>query len=180
VKTFLANEGHGEYDTKGLLYITTPDKERIDVNRFWGENDEGKMVEISKEEYEERLARRIDSVRSKAASHLMFTLISNSAKESEIEWRETWYGTLTVEQKNEIYDKLEELCSFFDTHYDFNTFGMHQALCHEETCPEIEEHEELKAIQDYLINDVLGRYRKAKAEMDALTGTVEGTEAESK
>lgn len=65
---FLTDENHGDFDTVGILYAIKEEhgkQEKIDINRFYrkaekGEDEEGYMVEISKEEYEERKARKID------------------------------------------------------------------------------------------------------------------------
>lgn len=60
VDTFLAEGFEGDetdYNTRAILYVVTPEKERVEVNRYYGEK-EGKMIEITKEEYEERLKNR--------------------------------------------------------------------------------------------------------------------------
>ena len=67
-ETFLTDKKHGDFDTKAVLYLTKPDGERVEINRYFREPEsdiEEKhtyhgWVEISKEEYEERKARRID------------------------------------------------------------------------------------------------------------------------
>ena len=59
---------HGDFDTKAVLYLTKPDGERVEVNRYFREPESDVeeeltyygWIEISKEEYEERKARRID------------------------------------------------------------------------------------------------------------------------
>lgn len=50
---FLCDEKNGDYDTEGILYCVKPDGEKVDICRYFGEVD-GKFVEISFEEYEER------------------------------------------------------------------------------------------------------------------------------
>lgn len=65
---FLADKNHGDFDTVGILYAIKEEhgkQEKFDINRFYREAEEGEvaegyMVEISKEEYEERKARKID------------------------------------------------------------------------------------------------------------------------
>ena len=65
-ETFLTDKKHGDYDTKAILYLTKPDGEKVEINRYFREPEsEGEptyhgWVEISKEEYEERKTRRID------------------------------------------------------------------------------------------------------------------------
>lgn len=67
-ETFLTDKKHGDFDTKAVLYLTKPDGERVEINRYFREPEsdvEEKhtyhgWIEISKEEYEERKAKRID------------------------------------------------------------------------------------------------------------------------
>ena len=67
-ETFLTDKKHGDYDTKAVLYLTKPDGEKVEINRYFREPEsdiEEKhtyhgWVEISKEEYEERKAKRIN------------------------------------------------------------------------------------------------------------------------
>ena len=53
-KTFLADKKNGDYedyDTRAILYVKTPDGNKIDVNQYWTEK-EGKWTSITKEEYD--------------------------------------------------------------------------------------------------------------------------------
>ena len=67
-ETFLTDKKHGDFDTKAVLYLTKPNDERVEVNRYFREPESDAeeeltyygWIEISKEEYEERKARRID------------------------------------------------------------------------------------------------------------------------
>ena len=56
---FLVDPANGDYDTWGYLFLITPDGERVELNKFWAEKN-GESVEISKEEFEERKAKRVD------------------------------------------------------------------------------------------------------------------------
>lgn len=58
-QTFLTDRKNGDYDTHAILYFITPDGKRVDVNRYQTEKD-GKMTNITKEEYEALLEKRID------------------------------------------------------------------------------------------------------------------------
>ncbi len=58
-ETFLVDPANGDYDTWGYLYLITPNGERVELNKFWAEKN-GETVEISKEEFEERKAKRVD------------------------------------------------------------------------------------------------------------------------
>jgi len=50
---FLVDPKNGDYDTWAYLYVMTPEGEKIELNDYWCEKD-GKAVQITKEEYEER------------------------------------------------------------------------------------------------------------------------------
>ena len=129
-QTFLTDVNHGDFDTKGILYLITPEGEKVDVGIYMTEKD-GKMVRISEDEYKDLLAKRVDKVSVKVAGHLLWTLLSNSASEEEIERREVSYRSLFPETRKGLESRLEELCKFFDDpyNYPYNTFSMHQALC---------------------------------------------------
>lgn len=129
-QTFLTDRKNGDFDTKGLLYVITPSGKRIDVYRYSAEKD-GKWEEISQEEYLARFRKRIDKISLNAARELLWSLISNSSSDEEIEHRETAYKALPAETKAEFSRQLEELCRFFETpeNYRYNTFHYRQALC---------------------------------------------------
>lgn len=69
----LTDRKNGDFDTKAILYILTPKKERVEVNRFFREPHEGEdptylgWVEIDREEFEER--RKLEKERIKAESN---------------------------------------------------------------------------------------------------------------
>lgn len=52
---FLVDPKNGDYDTWAMLYIETPKGEKIELNQYWCEKD-GKAIQITKEEYEDRKA----------------------------------------------------------------------------------------------------------------------------
>ena len=129
-QTFLTDRKNGDFDTKGILYMDTPKSERVALNIFMTEKD-GKMVEITKEEYDELLRKRIDTLDKKVADELIFTLISNLADDNEIIRREAaWKNRDEYIKQNDI-TRLTALCSFFNEpeHWQYNTFSMRQALC---------------------------------------------------
>lgn len=53
VETLLTDPKNGDFDTKGILSITTPEGNIIDINRYYKESDDG-FVEIGHAEYLER------------------------------------------------------------------------------------------------------------------------------
>ena len=129
-QTFLTDKKNGDFDTQAILYFITPDGKRVDVNRYQTEKD-GKMVDITKEEYESLLKKRIDRPRTKVADSLLWTLLSNSASEEEIKRRETIWNDLLPSTRKGIEDSLRQMCAFFEVpeNYKYNTFEVHQKLC---------------------------------------------------
>lgn len=60
VDTFLAKGFEGDntaFNTRAVLYVITPDKEKVEVNRYYGEKD-NHFIEITKDEYNKRLENR--------------------------------------------------------------------------------------------------------------------------
>ena len=130
VQSFLTDKKNGDFDTQGVLYLITPDGKRIDINRFYTEKA-GKMVEISKDEYDELLTNRLDKICDTTAEHLLWTLVSNSSSDEEIERREKVWKSLSPSIKNGIESSLREMCMFFENpeNYKYNTFSIHRSLC---------------------------------------------------
>lgn len=149
-QTFLTDKRNGDYDTQAILYFTTPDGKRIDVNRYQTEKD-GKMVDITKEEYEALLEKRIDKLGDTVADTLLWTLLSNSAPEKEIKRRETAWRSLLPETRRGIENRLRELCVFYENpeHYKYNCFSVRQALCYGELS-DFENEPKLVEIGNYL------------------------------
>ena len=129
-QTFLTDKKNGDFDTQAILYFITPDGKRVDVNRYQTEKD-GKMVDITKEEYEFLLKKRIDGLRNKVADNLLWTLLSNSASEEEIKRRKMRWNGLLLSIRKGIEDSLRQMCAFFEVpeNYKYNTFEVHQELC---------------------------------------------------
>lgn len=130
-QTFLTDKRHGDFDTKGIFYVITPDGEKVDINLFKTEGDDGKWKDITKEEYDILLSKRIDKLNEKIASHLLWTLISNSSSEEEIERREKAYKEREQRLKDRDLLELSAKCKFFDNpdNWKYNTFNITQALC---------------------------------------------------
>lgn len=150
VQTFLIDETNGDFDTQGILYIITPEGKKVDINIYEAEINK-KWVNISKEEYEERLKKRIDKLSSKVAGHLLWTLISNSSSDEEIERREKAFKSVDSNTRDNWIFYLNHLCTFFDNpdNYKYNTFTIHQALCKNNTY-KYKDVKELCEIADYL------------------------------
>lgn len=55
---FLFDKSKGDFDTKYIYYIITPEGEKIEVNRIFNEDDRGRMREISIEEFNKMKERR--------------------------------------------------------------------------------------------------------------------------
>lgn len=154
VQTFLTDKKNGDFDTRGVIYLITPDGKRIDINRYYTEKN-GEMVEISKDEYDELLKRRLDKICNATAEHLLWTLVSNSSSDEEIERREKIWKSLSPSIKNGMESSLREMCVFFERpeNYKYNTFSVHQNLCREKF-DSFEDVDELVKIGEFL-QDIL-------------------------
>ena len=149
-QSFLTDKRNGDFDTQAILYFITPDGKRVDVNRCQTEKN-GKMVDITKEEYDALLEKRIDKLGDKVADNLLWTLLSNSAPDKEIKRREIAWRSLLPETKKGIENRLRQLCVFYENpeHYKYNCFSVTQALC----CGELSDFEnepKLVEIGNYL------------------------------
>lgn len=129
-QTFLFDKNNGDYDTKAYLYVITPDGTKIDLNIYRAEKN-GKWCNITLEEYNERLEKRIDKLNYKITNHLLFTLLDNSCSEEESEKRNKKYDNLSIEEKEGIETKLHILCECFNNpdYWKYNTFELYHNLC---------------------------------------------------
>lgn len=57
VDGFIFDGRDNDLDTRGILYVITPDEERVEINRYFKEEN-GWWIEISQEEYELRRSQR--------------------------------------------------------------------------------------------------------------------------
>jgi len=130
-QTFLTDKKHGDFDTRGIFYVITPEGDRVDLNMYSTEGDDGKWHDITKEEYDALLAKRIDKLSEKVAAHLIWTLISNSGCDDAIKAKEGVYKDIPSGIKDRWFKELVELCKFYEDpgHYQYNTFNMTQDLC---------------------------------------------------
>lgn len=160
-QTFLTDKKHGDFDTKGILYVITPEGERVDLNMYRTEGDDGKWRDITKEEYDELLSKRVDKLNEKVATEMLWILISNSGNEDTIKTKEANYKAISSHLKERWYYELSELCKFFDNpeHYQYNTFHIRHAMCNGES-DEYKDIPELVKIAEYLkgILDVVMKY----------------------
>lgn len=65
---FLFDPKGGDYDTVAYLYILTPNDTKVELNRYFKEASDGKMVPIEKAEYDERKAKRVEALKKEASS----------------------------------------------------------------------------------------------------------------
>ena len=105
VQTFLTDKKNGDFDTRGVLYLITPDGKKIYINRFYTEKN-GKMVEISKEEYDKLLEKRLYKISDITADSILWTLISNSSSDDEIDRREAKWNAMLPSTRENIEDSL--------------------------------------------------------------------------
>jgi hypothetical protein len=154
-QTFLTDKRNGDYDTKAFLYVITPEGEKVEVNKFYAEiNNEWK--EISEEEYNERLNKRIDKINLKVADHLLFTILGNSSTEEISKKRNEAFHNLPELEQEEIENELQQSCLIFNNseYWKYNTFSVIQNLCTQREAGEYPE--PIENIRN-LINKILDR-----------------------
>lgn len=65
-ENFLSDPRNGDFDTVGILYLITPDLERVEINRYFKENPNKGLTEIDETEY---LQRKENASRTGGQSH---------------------------------------------------------------------------------------------------------------
>ena len=130
-QTFLTDKKNGDFDTKGIFYVVTPEGDKVDVNIFRTTDENGNWKNISEEEYDKLLFKRKDKLNEKIAEHIIWTLISNSASDEEVKRRKKAYDKRDKYLKDKDFKELSILCEFFNNpdNWKYNTFEMIQALC---------------------------------------------------
>ena len=127
---FLSDPKNGDFDTKGMLYMVTPEGERVDINRYYTEKNGG-FEEISKDEYLELLAKRVDKVPEKTAAEIVWTLVSNTGSSEAFKLRrEAIYDSLDKEWKDKFMLGLSKLCEIFDNpeNWKYNTYSTYHRI----------------------------------------------------
>jgi len=147
---FLVDKKHGDFDVKGILYIITPDGEKIEVNRFEVEGDDRKWRPITKEEYDYLLSHRLDKLSEKVASRLLGYM-------TDYNW-----SIQTVGESR--YNELVKLCVFFDNpkNYKYNSFGNRASLI-KNTLGELKYIPELVSIANHLSD--IKKYLETKTDI---------------
>lgn len=100
VRSFLCDAKNGDYDHTAVEYVITPDNERIEIGKYYREEDK-EMVEITKEQFQEDEQRRIDSLAIRTADRLQFLFEDTGLIEHD-----KWTTTMTKD--------LKVACKMFD------------------------------------------------------------------
>ena len=150
-QSFLTDKNKGDFDTKGILYVITPSGKKVDIGIYRHEDDNHKWVDITKEEYDTLLSQRIDAISATVARKLIWTVVSNSGSQDDIEVKERGFKAMDKLSKGSIFFALETLCKFFNNpdNWKYNTFHIHQALADGKT-EEFKDIPELVSISEYL------------------------------
>ena len=116
---YLRDRKHGDYDTMAMLYIECPDGNRIDVNIFWMELDDGTTIEITEQEYNSMMKDRIDLPSIKFAELVIDRLDEDFGLD------------VTKDAEERIY----KACSIFDNsqYWKYNTSGYRSRIVNGDT-----------------------------------------------
>ena len=118
-QTFLANPDNGDYDTKGIIYIKTPEGEKIDIGKYYTEVNNN-WKEITRQEYDKLLEKRIDKVHIRAADHICYIISSYVLGNEDKEFK--------IDKKTR--EKIEHICMFFEDseYWQHNTYLVYHWL----------------------------------------------------
>lgn len=160
VQDFLTDKKNGDFDTRGYIYVKTPEDEIVYINRYFTTPEDGNgWKEISKEEYDDLLKnKRIDSIEHNIANHLFCDFIYYTGTEEEIEKKIEWETNGPLLQVNNKKVELEKLCRPFANpdNWIYNNRAMKRVLTGELKSDRlqkvIDEKQFLKDIQDYFKN----------------------------
>lgn len=109
-RTFLTDKKNGDFDTKEICYIKTPDGKEIPINRYFHEIN-GKFEEVSKEQYDELCRQRIDTWERRVVGHIANDIVEDIFNEGEKNWEviigdDKWrpnYDDEYYEEKKDYY-----------------------------------------------------------------------------
>ena len=129
-QTFLADKNNGDFDTKGILYMITPEGKRIDLNIFYTEKN-GKWMQITEDEYRELLNRRVDRLSEKIANRILCDIHYGDFSSDEERIRAAYEIYADKEIKDKFVCELTKLCEFFEDpcNWKYNTYSVHSMLC---------------------------------------------------
>lgn len=85
-RTFLTDKRNGDFDTKEICYIKTPDGKIIPINRYFHEID-GKFEEITKGQYDELCKQRIDTWERGVTYHITSDIMRDIFEKGEENWK---------------------------------------------------------------------------------------------
>lgn len=112
-RTFLTDPSMGDFDTKEVLYIKTPAGEKIPVDRYWHEfrTKDGKDTEfreISREEYEELLKKRIDTQERKITGSIAGDVVDDIFEKGGNGWNAMLGAKWSPDYDSPEYEKNKE------------------------------------------------------------------------
>lgn len=118
-RTFKVNGKFNPIDVRHVSYLTTPEGEKVVVDKFFKEKDGSGFKEITREEYEKLLPLRLDPVCKKAADEIT-TILTN--------YENCWSN----DKYSKHIQRLTSLCKVFENDYSLNTFHNRKVICHGE------------------------------------------------
>lgn len=147
---FATDTCRGDFDTTAILYLITPEGERVDINKYYGEDwNTGKMVEIDEPAYKERLARRGDTNDKKFATrlldHILYADVRDDKDKEKGPSRIDIFNRLPAEARDEILYNLTKLSAPVLINSSFSNYETISALA-KGTC----DIPELQRLQDYI------------------------------
>ncbi len=147
-QTFLTDKKNGDFDTKAILRIKTPEGDIIDVKRYFTEGENHEWKEISETEYWNLEEKRIDTIEKKTRCRLIYKLCYDK------NISDGWYN-LREEEQMKICNRLDGLCKIFrcSKEWQFNTGSNLEAIIEQNNVyyqENMDKHSEIAELSGYI------------------------------
>ena len=111
IRTFLTDPAMGDFDTKEVVYVKKPNGEKVPINRYFHEyqtENGSEFLEITKEQYDELLKKRIDTQERKITGHIASDIVDNIFDEGERVWGQILGTKWMPDYDDEQYEEHKE------------------------------------------------------------------------
>lgn len=143
IRTFLTDPTMGDFDTKEVVYVKKPNGEKVPVNRYFHEYKTEKgseFREITKEQYDELLKKRIDTQERKITGHIASDIVDKIFDEGERVWEQMLGTKWKPDYDDEQYEEHKDEYLSYD--YSKVWWALMRSVRKDESCDD-----QLKALE---------------------------------
>lgn len=111
IRTFLTDPSLGDFDTQEVVYIRKPDGKKIPVNRYWHAfktAEGGEFREITKDEYDKLLEKRIDTQERYITGHIADDIVNELFDAGEQTWEKILGAKWKPNYEDEHYEERRD------------------------------------------------------------------------